>query len=325
MKAIARTRYGSPDVLELEEVPKPRVGPLEVRVAVHAAGIHPGDVHLLRGRPYPIRLTGLGLFRPKHAIPGTDVAGRVDAVGERVTRHAVGDHVFGWCDGAFAEYASAPEDNLVSMPPRLTFEQAAAVPVSAVTALQALRDSGGVSAGQHVIVVGASGGVGTFAVQLAKGLGAEVTGVCSSRNVELLGSLGADHVVDYTQHDFAANGRRYDVLLDLAGRRSLAACRRALQPDGTYVFVGAPSGRFKGLGRPLAAVALSPFVSQALRMLVSAPNRADLTALAELIDAGTLMPVVGRHYELSETPAALRQVEAGHTRGKGVITIAGDR
>jgi NADPH:quinone reductase-like Zn-dependent oxidoreductase len=325
MRAIVQERFGSPDVLAVRDVDVPSVGPHDVRVRVQAASLHRGDAHVMRGQPYPIRLTGLGLLRPKRTIPGSDVAGRIDAVGDRVTRFAVGDAVFGWCAGALAEYACAHEDNFVPKPVGLTFGEAAAVPVSAFAALQGLR-GGRIEAGQRVLVIGASGGVGTFAVQLAKVFETEVTGVCGPGNVELVRSLGADHVIDHTQEDFARNGRRYDLILDAVGHRSLATCRRALTPSGTCVLVGAPTGRWlKGLGRPVAALVLSRMVRQELRPLMAKENRADLVALVRLLEAERLSPVVGRRFDLTETTAAFRHLETGHAQGKLVVAISGER
>ena len=240
MKAIVQDRYGSPDVLELRDIDKPVVKDDEVLVRVHAASVHVGDLVLVRGVPYIARMA-VGLRKPKNRVPGTDIAGTVEAVGKNVTQVRPGDEVFGWCTGAFAEYACAGEDHFVPKPANLTFEQAAAVPTSASTALQALRDQGKVQPGQKVLINGASGGVGTFAVQIAKAFGAEVTGVCSTRNVDMVRSIGADHVIDYTQEDFTQSGQRYDLILDNVGNRSLSDCRRALPPRGTYVLVGGSS------------------------------------------------------------------------------------
>jgi NADPH:quinone reductase-like Zn-dependent oxidoreductase len=250
------------------------------------------------------------------------VAGRIEAVGGNVTRLQPGDAVFGWCDGSFAEYASVPEDQLVLKPPNLTFEQAAAVPISGFAALQALRDTGGVQPGQQVVVIGASGGVGSFAVQLAKAFGAEVTGVCSTKSLEMVRSIGADQVIDYTQQDFTRTGRRYDLILEMAGNRSLADLRRALTPKGTLVLVGGSGGRwFMGTGRTLRAVLVSPFVGQRLRSFLSKPRGADLVVLKDLIDAGKITPVIDRAFPLSETPEAIRYVGERSTQGKTVITV----
>jgi NADPH:quinone reductase-like Zn-dependent oxidoreductase len=324
MKAITGHRYGSPDVLGLEEVDDPVAGDGEVLVCVRAASVNPRDWHLLRGVPYVARPQFGGLRRPRHRVLGSDLAGWVEAVGEGVTRFRPGDEVFADAlTGCFAEYACVPEDALALKPANLTFEQAAAVPLAGVTALQGLRDHGRVRPGQRVLIIGASGGVGTFAVQLAKWLGAEVTGVCSARNLELVRSLGADHVVDYAREDVTRLGRRYDLIFQLAGTRSPAACRRALTPRGTLLpSSGDSSGRWIGpLGRMLAAVALSPFVGQRLVPFLAKRSSDDLRALAELIDSGAVTPVIDRVYPLGDTPAAIRYLEQGHARGKVVITV----
>ncbi|HWD42867.1 MAG TPA: NAD(P)-dependent alcohol dehydrogenase [Actinomycetota bacterium] len=322
MQAITYHRYGAPEVLQLEEVEQPVPGDGEVLVRVHAASVNPRDWHFLRGLPYVLR--PLALRVPTDGGLGSDVAGRVEAAGRGVTRFRPGDEVYGYVQrGAFAEFASVPERVLGPKPANLSFEQAAAVPLAAMTALQGLRDHGRVRAGERVLVVGASGGVGTFVVQLAKLLGAEVTGVCSTRNLELVRSLGADHVVDYTREDFAGNGRRYDLILQLAGTRTPADCRRALTPTGRLLLSsGEGPGRWIGpLGRMARAVVLSPFVSQRLGAFEAKPSGADLRALAELIEAGKVVPVIDRTYPLVETPAALGYLETGHARGKVVITV----
>jgi NADPH:quinone reductase-like Zn-dependent oxidoreductase len=276
MKAIVYEKYGAPDVLELREVDKPVVRDDEVLVRVHAAAVGKGDWLTVRGLPYVARMR-YGLPKPKNSVPGFDVAGRIEAVGRNVTQLQPGDEVFGWCDGSFAEYASVPEGQLVLKPANLTFEQAAAVPISAFAALQALRDTGQVQPGQKVVITGASGGVGTFAVQLAKAFGADVTGVCSTQSVDMVRSIGADHVIDYTQEDFTRSGQRYDLILEMAGNRSLSDLRRALTPKGTLVIVGGSGGRwFMGTGRTLRAVLLSPFVRQRLRSFFSKPRSEDL-------------------------------------------------
>jgi NADPH:quinone reductase-like Zn-dependent oxidoreductase len=321
MKAIVQYRYGSPDVLELKEIDKPVVGDEDVLLRVHAAALNPLDWHSMRGLPYPLRI-GNGLKKPKSHVLGVDAAGRVEAVGRNVTRFQSGDEVFGLCKGALAEYACTGEDRLASKPARLTFEQAAAVPVAALTALQGLRDRGRIQAGQKVLIVGASGGVGTFAVQIAKWFGAEVTGVCSTRNVDLVRSIGADHVIDYAREDFTRGGMRYDLILDMAGTHSLFDCRSALTPRGTYVVVGAPSGRWlKGPDRFLKALLMSAFVSQRMVPFVTRASREDLVVLRDLIEAGTVTPVLDRSYSLTDAPEGIRYLEEGHARGKVVITL----
>lgn len=320
MKAIVQHKYGSPEVLELEEIDKPVVKDDDVLVRVHAAAVNIGDWHLMRGVPYVVRMV-VGLLKPKNSVPGMDIAGKVEAVGKNVKQLQPGDELFGWCKGAFAEYARAGENNFVPKPAGLTFEQAAAVGVSASTALHALRDQGKVQPGQKVLIIGASGGVGTFAVQLAKSFGAEVTGVCSTRNVDLVRSIGADQVIDYTQEDFAHSGQRYDLILDISGNRSLSDCRRALTAQGTYVLVGGSVGRWFGLARSIKVLLWSPFVSRRLRTFISTNNKEDLVVLKELIEAGKVTPVIDRTYRLSETPEAIGYVGEGHARGKVVITV----
>jgi len=325
MKAIVQDAYGSTDVLELRDINQPMPKDNEVLIRVHAAGLHRGDWHVMTGLPYLIRIVvpALGLRRPKIRVRGMDVAGSVEAVGSNVTRFKPGDEVFGWCDGSFAEYACAPEDNVAPKPATLTFEQAAAVPTSGFAALQGLRDSGQVQRGQKVLIIGAAGGVGSFAVQLAKAFGAEVTGVCSTTQLDLVRSIGADHVIDYTRDDLADGTRHWDLVLDTAGRRSLSQLRRALTPKGTLVIVGGEgAGRWLGgFDRNLRAPVLSLFVSQRLRMLASKPRQEDLQTLRELIEAGKLTPLIDRTYPLGEVPEAIRQLETGHTRGKLVITV----
>jgi len=323
MRALVQERYGTDDVLELREVAVPALGPDDVLVRVHAAGIDQGVWHLMAGLPYLVRLAGHGLRAPKARVRGSDVAGCVEAVGERVTRLAPGDEVFGTCAGAFAEYATATSDKLVSKPENLTFEQAAAVPTSALTALQGLWDTGGVRDGHRALIVGAAGGVGTFAVQLAKVFGAEVTGVCSTDKVDLVRSIGADGVIDYTRGDFADADERWDVILDLAGNRSLSHLRRALAARGTLVIVGGEGGGrwIGGTDRQLRALALSPFVRQRLRSLVATVTAADLYYLKELIEAGRVVPVVDRTFALSEASDAIRYLRTGHARGKVVVTV----
>jgi NADPH:quinone reductase-like Zn-dependent oxidoreductase len=322
MQAIVQDTYGPPDVLELREIDRPVPKDDEVLVRVHAAGLDPGVWHLMTGLPYLVRLA-FGPRRPKAPVRGTDVAGRVEAVGGKVTRVRPGDAVFGTCAGSFAEFACAREDRVAPKPANLSFEQAATVPVSACAALHALRDQGRVRPGQHVLVIGAAGGVGTFAVQLAKAFGAEVTGVCSTTKVDLVRSLGADHVVDYTRDDLADGGRRYELVLDIAGSRPLSQLRRALTPKGTLVIVGGEGGGrwFGSTDRLLRALLLSPLVGQRLRGLFSTERREDLETLRELIEAGKVTPVVDRTYQLREVPEAIRRLEQGHARGKVAVTV----
>jgi 2-desacetyl-2-hydroxyethyl bacteriochlorophyllide A dehydrogenase len=323
MKAIVQDKYGAPqDVLEFQETEKPTIGDDDVLVRVHAAGVHIGDWLTINGLPYLIRLMGYGLAKPKNSVPGMEVAGHVEAVGNNVGKFQPGDEVFGWCEGAFAEYVSVSQDALVPKPADVTFEQAAAVPISGFTALQAVRDQGKVEPGQQVLVIGASGGVGTYAVQIAKSFGAEVTGVCSTRNVDMVRSIGADHVIDYTKEEITQGGHRYDVILDMAGNRSVSDLRGALTPNGTLVIVGGSGGRWlMGFGRTLRAVALSPFVSQNLRQFMSATTKEDLVALKELIETGDVTPVIDRTYPLSEAAEAVGHVGERHTQGKTVITV----
>jgi NADPH:quinone reductase-like Zn-dependent oxidoreductase len=323
MKAIVQDTYGSTDVLELRDIDKPEIADDEVLVRVHAAGVDRGVWHLMTGLAYPIRLAGYGLRAPKTPVPGTDMAGVVEAVGKDVTRFQPGHEVFGIGKGAFAEYARAPENKLAPKPANLTFEQAAVVAISGLPALQGLRDKGRVEPGQKVLIIGASGGVGTFAVQLAKVFGAGVTGVCSTTKVDMVRSLGADHVIDYTREDFAEGEQRYDVILDIGGNPSLSRLRRALAPKGTLVIVGGEMGGrwLGGLDRQLRALLLSPFVSQKLTTLISKENHEDLIVLKELIESGKVTPVIDRTYPLSEVPQAIRYLEQGHARGKVVITV----
>jgi NADPH:quinone reductase-like Zn-dependent oxidoreductase len=325
MNAIVQDSYGSPDVLELREIEKPGIGDNEVLVRVHAAGVDRGVWHVMTGLPYFLRLIipDLGLRAPKTPVPGSDVAGVVEAVGKNVTRFQTGDEVFGVGKGSYADYARAPEDKLALKPANLTFEQAAAVPISGLTALQAVRDHGKVQSGQNVLIIGASGGVGSFAVQIAKSFGGEVTGVCSTTKVDLVRSLGADHVIDYTHEDFAEGQRRYDVIIDTGGHSSLSHLRRALTPKGTLVIVGAETdGRwFGGFDRSIRAMLLSRVVGQQLVALVNSENYEDLIVLKGLIEAGKVTPVMDRTYPLSEAPQAIRYLLGGHARGKVVITV----
>jgi NADPH:quinone reductase-like Zn-dependent oxidoreductase len=323
VKAIMQDVYGQADVLQLRDIERPAVGANDVLVRVRAAGVDPSVWHLMTGLPYLIRMFGFGLRAPKSRVRGAAMAGVVEAVGERVSDLRAGEAVFGTCDGAFAEWALARPDKLARKPEQLGFEHAAAVPISGVTALQALRDQAKVQPGQKVLVIGAGGGVGSFAVQIARAFGAEVTAVCSGAKQELVRSIGADHVIDYTREDFTDRARHYDVILDTAGHRPLSRLRRALTRGGTLVIVGGEGGDrwLGGLGRTLRAVLLSPFVSQKLRGLVSIERKRDLEALGELIEAGKVKPVVDRTFSLSEVPDAIRYLEHGHARGKVVITV----
>jgi len=325
MTAIVQHEYGPApeDVLRIDEIDTPPIEADEVLVRVHAASVDRGTWHVMAGLPYPIRLAGFGLRRPKYRNPGRNLAGTVEAVGGSVTRFKPGDAVFGIGDASFAEYARARPDKLAPTPANLSLDQAAAVPVSALTALQAVRDHGQVQAGQRVLIVGASGGVGTFAIQIAKSFGAEVTGVCSTAKVDAVRALGADHVVDYTSDDFADGERRYDVILDIGGNRRLAHLRRALTPRGRLVIVGGETdGRWLGgIDRQLRALLLSPFVGQKLGTFVASENAEDLMALRGLIDSGQLAPAIDRSYPLSEVAAAIRYMLDGHARGKLVVTV----
>jgi len=324
MKAIVQDDYGeADDVLRLERIDKPEIGADEVLVRVHAAGVDRGVWHLMTGLPYPIRIAGYGLRAPKTGVRGREVAGNVEAVGGDVTTLGPGDEVFGIGEGSFAEYTCARADKLAPKPERLTFEQAAAVPVSALAALQGLRDHGQVQRGQKVLIIGASGGVGTFAVQIAKAFGAEVTGVCSTTKLDMVRSIGADRVIDYKRDDIANSGQRYDLILDTGGNRSLSALRRALIPRGTLVIVGGETGGrlLGGTDRQLRALMLSPFVGQKLGTFIASENNADLIVLKGLIESGKVTPAIDRTYPLSEVAAAIRYMEEGHARGKVVITV----
>jgi len=323
MRAIVQDRYGSAEVLRLAEIDKPNIAANEVLLKVCAAGMDRGTWHVMTGQPYLMRVMGFGFRRPKNQVAGLDVAGTVVAVGSEATRFKVGDDAFGISRGSFAEYAAAREDKLAHKPARLSFEQAAVVPVSALTAIQGLRDAGRIKAGQHVLIIGASGGVGTYAVQLAKAFGAEVTGVCGPAKVDLVRSIGADHVVDYTQRDFADSVTRYDLILDIGGNSHLSRLRRALAPRGTLAIVGGEEGGklIGGFDRQIRALVLSLFVHQRLTMVASKEHYADLEPLSELIESGQITPVIGQTYPLAEVPAAMRQLESGHARGKTAITI----
>jgi NADPH:quinone reductase-like Zn-dependent oxidoreductase len=321
MRAITQSRYGSSEVLELTRVARPAIAPNEVLVQVHAAGLDRGTEHLMTGKPYAMRL-GFGLRKPKNPVSGRDVAGTVAEVGSAVTRFAVGDEVYGVAPGSFAEYAVAKEGKLARKPATLTFAQAAVVPVSAATALRAAQDVGRVEPGQSVLVLGASGGVGTYAVQIAKALGAEVTGACSTAKLDLVSSLGADHVVDYSREDFADGTRRYDVILDIAGNPSLKRLRRALEPRGTVVFVGGENaGSVTGMGRQLRGMLLSAFRRQRLTLLASKERATDYERLTTLIESGEITPTLDRSFPLEDAPEAMRLLETGQVRGKVAITI----
>ena len=322
MKAIVNTHYGSPDVLQLKEVEKPAPSDHEVLVKVLAASAAAGDWHLLRAQPFLMRFT-YGLLKPKHQILGAAFAGRVETVGRNVTQFQPGDEVFGDVSacgfGAFAEYVSVPEHAVALKPTRLTFEEAATVPVSAVTALQGLRDQGHIQPGQKVLINGASGGVGTFAVQIAKAFGTEVTAVCSTRNVDMVRSIGADHVIDYTQEDFTKNGQRYDLILAVNGYHPISAYQRALSQEGMYVMTGG------SMAQMFQAMLLGPWLSkngsQKMGNLLAKPNQKDLVFVKELLEAGKVVPVIERRYPLREVPEAIRYVEEGHAKGKVVITV----
>jgi NADPH:quinone reductase-like Zn-dependent oxidoreductase len=321
MRAIVQHAYGSPRRLRLEEVEAPLVDDDGVLVRVRGASVNLVDRYLMRGQPYLVHLTD-GLLRPKVPIRGVDVAGVVEAVGGNVTQFRPGDAVFGHRRAAFAEYVCGTEANFVPLPAGLTFEQAAAIPVAGYTALQGLRDKGQVLPGQQVLINGASGGVGTFAVQIAKALGAEVTGVCSARNVELVQSLGAEHVIDYSQQDFTRTGQKYDLIFDAVGNRSLRSLRRALRPTGTLIIVGAPKGRWIGPLAPMVkALVMSRFARQRLVPFIAQHKKEDLLALKDLIEAGKVKPVIDRTYPLNAVPEAIGYLEGGHARGKVVITV----
>ena len=316
MKAIVQTDYGSPDVLELKEIDRPVVKDNDVLVRVHAAAINAGDYFSMSGSPWVARFT-VGFPKPKNYILGWDLAVQVKAVGKKVKRFQPGDEVFGSCNHTFAEYVSADADKFAMKPANLTFEQAAAVPTAALTALQGLRDAGKVQPGQKVLINGASGGVGTFAVQIAKSFGAEVTGVCSTKNTDMVLWIGADHVIDYTKKDFTQSGQRYDLILDNVANRSFSDLRRALTPQGIII----PNSGHGGMGYVIKAFLLSPFMRQQGSMYVTKPNNKDLVILKELIESGKITPVIDRTYPLSETPEAMGYAAEGHARGKVVITL----
>jgi NADPH:quinone reductase-like Zn-dependent oxidoreductase len=322
MKAITQDRYGSADVLRLRDIAEPTPGDHEVLLRVQAAGIARGVLHVMTGEPYLMRLVGFGLLKPKNPVPGQDVAGTVTATGDGVTRFTVGDEVFGIAKGSFAEYAVAREDKLSRKPENLSFEHAAAMPISGLTALRAL-DAAGVTGGSNVLIVGASGGVGTYAVQIAVAMGATVTGVASGSKADLVTALGARHVIDYTRDDFADGSHRYDAVVDVGGMTSVSRLRRTLQPKGTLVIVGGESGSkwSPGMGRQLKAAALSPIVSQRLTSILNKEHYSGLDRLAALAATGDVAPCIERSYSLADVPDAVRQLEAGKVRGQIVITI----
>ena len=324
MKAVVYTDYGPPDVLQLKDIKKPEPSDDQILIRVRAASVNPYDWHFIRGTPYVMRMMIGGLRKPKDPRVGVDYAGTVEAVGKNVTLFKPGDEVFGNKSGAFAEYLCARADRAVALKPaNITFEQAAGVPVAGLTALQGLRDHGKVQPGQKVLINGASGGVGTFAVEIAKSLGAEVTGVCSGRNVDLVRSLGADHVVDYTKEDFTKSAERYDVILDNVGTQPLSGFRRVLKPNGICVMIGGGGpneGKWVGpMARPIKAMVISPFISQKMSMMMAQGNKDDLTILADLMQSGKVKPVIDRTYKLNEVPQAIAYVETGRARGKVII------
>ena len=323
MRAVVQRSYGSADQLEVTVIHRPAIGADEVLIEVHAAGVDRGVWHLMTGTPYLIRLMGFGLTKPKQPVQGLDVAGRVVAVGSDVSRFSVGDEVFGIATGSFAEYAAAKESKLAHKPGSATFEQAAASAISGITALQALTEVGNVQAGQHVLVVGASGGVGSFAVQLAKALGADVTGVASTAKLDLVRSLGADHAIDYTTNDATDGSKQYDLILDIGGRTPVRHLRRALTSRGTLVIVGGENGGnwTGGIGRQLRAMLLSPFTRQRLTTFVSKESRTFIEQLATYIASGAVTPAIGDRFPLDRTADAIRQMEAGTARGKSVIVV----
>jgi len=323
MQAIVQDRYGSAEVLVSRDVERPKIGDQDVLVRVHTASVHVGDWILMTGSPFVMRLA-TGLRRPKNPVPGTDVAGTVELVGKDVTPLRAGDEVFGWCTGAFADYAAAPADHFVKKPANFRFEDAAAVGVSATTALQLLRDDGKVEPGQRVLINGASGGVGTFAVQIAKAMGADVIGVTSTKNVEMVRSIGADHVIDYTREDFTKDTGRYDLILDNVGNHSMSDTRRALTPSGRLISNGGGHADGK-LGRTLRTMLVSMFVRQQASPTVKTQNHDDLVALLDLVEAGKVTPVIDATYPLGETPAAIARVAAGHVRGTVVIAVSRPR
>ncbi len=323
MKAVVYRCYGSPDVLELEDIEKPIPADNEVLVKIKAAAVNPLDWHYMRGSPYIMRLIGSGIGAPKNPRLGVDFAGTVEAVGSEVTQFKPGDDVFGGGNGAYAEYVNIAEDKgLVLKPANISFEQAASVPIAAITALQALRDKGQIKPGYKVLINGASGGVGTFAVQIAKSYGAEVTGVCSGRNAEMVRSIGADHVIDYKKEDYTENGQKYDLIIDMVGNHSLSENRKVMKPDGKFIIIGGKKGNWLGpLMGPIKAMIYSPFVGQEFVMFIAKMRKQDLNILGELMKSGVITPVIDRSYPLNEVPAAIRYSEEGHARGKIIITV----
>jgi NADPH:quinone reductase-like Zn-dependent oxidoreductase len=323
MKAMVRDAYGPPDLLELRDIDIPEIADEEVLVRVHAAGVGRDVWHVMTGLPYPIRLAGYGLRAPNNPVVGSDVAGVVEAVGKEVTRFQPGDEVFDIGKGSYAEYVCAREDKLGPKPENLTFEQAAVLAIMGSTALQALRDHGRVAPGQKVLLIGASGGVGTYAVQIAKAFGAHVTGVCSTSKVEMVRSIGADRVIDYTREDFAEGDQRYDLILDIGGNSSLSRLRRALASRGTLVIVGGEGGGrwLGGTDRQLRTMMLSPFVGQKLGTFINRENHEDMLVLKELIESGKVRPVIDKTFPLADAPKAISYLEEGHAQGKVVITV----
>jgi NADPH:quinone reductase-like Zn-dependent oxidoreductase len=329
MKAVVYTDYGSPDVLQIRDVKKPVPNDDQILIKVRAVSINPLDWHFMEGTPYIMRALGVGLRKPKDPRLGVDYAGTVEAVGKNVTQFKPADEVLGGKSGAFAQYVCARADRaIVLKPANITFEQAASVPIAAITALQGLRDKGKIQPGQKVLINGASGGVGTFAVQIAKSFGADVTGVCSTRNLDLVRSLGADHVIDYTKEDFTKGDQRYDLILDNVGTQPLSGFRRVLNPNGILVMIGGggpnDGGLIGPLGRPVKALLLSPFISQKMGMLMAELNKKDLTILGDLMQSGKVTPVIDRTYPLSQIAEAIRYLEQGHARGKVIITMGQD-
>ncbi len=323
MNAIIYRCYGSADVLELEEIEKPVPADSEVLVKVKAAAVNPLDWHYMRGSPYIMRLMGVGIGKPKNTRLGTDFAGTVEAVGGKVTQFKLGDRVFGGASGAFADYVTIAEDKgLVLKPANMSFEQAASTPIAAITALQALRDKGQIKPGQKVLINGASGGVGTFAVQIAKSYGVEVTGVCSGRNEELVKSIGADHVINYKQQNYTELGKKYDLIIDMVGNHDLSANRKVMVPEGKLIMIGGAKGNWIApLMNPIKAMMYSPFVEQEFVMFISKMRKQDLAVLGELMASGEVTPVIDRSYTLKDLPAAIRYSEEGHARGKIIITM----
>jgi len=321
VKAIFRAVYGSPDILELKEVDRPVPNENGLLLKVHAAAVNPMDWHILRGEPFLIRFMGFGLLKPRHHILGTDMAGQIEAVGKNVNRFKVGDEVFGSGIGGFAEYACIREDQAALKPVNLTYEQAAAVPVAGLTALQALRDHGRLQEGQHILINGASGGVGTFAVQIAKTLGAQVTGVCSGRNAEMVRSIGADNIIDYTKEDFCLNVKRYDLILDNVGSQPIGRTLQVLKANGIYVRVGGSSSTAGVLYSMISNPLIAKMKGRKAVSFIANVNKVDLAYIKELLEGGKIIPVIDKEYSLDEAPESIRYVEGGHARGKVIITI----